>query len=92
MSEQKRKHFNTYYLPIENGENNIKSKEYRNYFNLSKPKYDANKKKKGNLSKDKYLSADGNESWRTANEYNNNKLKKILVNGIEKKILMKKKF
>ena len=85
MSEQKRKHFNTFYLSIENGENNIKGKDYKNYFNLSKPKYDAANKKKGYLSKEKYMSKDENESSRTANEYNTNKLKKLLVNGIEKK-------
>ena len=85
MSERKRKHFNAYYYPIENGENNIKSKENRNYFKLSLPKYDTNNKKKGYFSKEKYLSVDGNDSSRTTNEYNNSKLKKVLVNGIEKK-------
>ena len=53
MSEQKRKHIHNYYFPIENGEINIKSKDYKNYFNLSKPKYEASKKKKGYLSKEK---------------------------------------
>ena len=85
MSEQKRKHIHNYYFPIENGENNIKSKDYKNYFNLSKPKYEASNKKKGYLSKEKNPSVDGNDSSRTTNEYNNSKLKKVLVNGIEKK-------
>ena len=76
MSEQKRKHFNTHYLSIENGENNIKRKDYKNYFNLGKPKYNTTNKKKGYYSKEKNLSVDGNNSSRTTNEYNNSKIKK----------------